>query len=164
MGYLSCQSTHRVYPQRVGRSQQSGRLKGLSILLRPLSISSRGVESVLRVMGLPLDHTSVCRSAQVAGEQVRPMRRASLNQDGCKVKGAGSGLAYVQCSGDAVAPELTVDVQEGVTFDIEPLDEEDEEIFKGWLGLRPQLVGADVMTTDGQDAFEAAANDADVDH
>ena len=51
--YLSCRSTHRVYPQRVGRSQQSGRLKGLSIPLRPLSISSRGVESVLRALGLP---------------------------------------------------------------------------------------------------------------
>ena len=57
-----------------------------------------------------------------------------------------------------------MDAHEGITFDIEPLDEEDEEMFRGWLGLWPKLAGAEVMTTDGQDACEAAADEADVDH
>jgi hypothetical protein len=75
---LACGRTHRVYPQGVSKAQQSGRLKSLSVLLYILGISYRGVEDVLTALDCYLDHTTVYRNVQAAGEQVQHLRRVWL--------------------------------------------------------------------------------------
>ncbi len=160
---LSCERTHRVYPQGVGRAQQSDRLKGLSILFYVLGISYRGVEDMLEAFGLTLDHTSVYHNVQAAGEQVRLLRRAWL-QAGGKVMAVGADVTYVQCRGDRVALAVAVDSAEGIVLDIEILENEETETIEAWLKPLLELVGAEVLTTDDQDGFKAVADRAGVSH
>jgi transposase-like protein len=160
---LSCGRTHRVYPQGVSRADQSDRLKGFSILLYVLGISYRGVEDVLEALGYALDHTTVYLNVQAAGQQVRQLRQIWLEQKG-KVAVMGGDLTYLQCQGDSVAVAIAVDDQTGVTLDIEILENEEGETLASWLDPLLDLVNAEVLLSDDQDSFKAAADAAGVGH
>jgi transposase-like protein len=160
---LKCGRTHRVYPAGVSQAQQSDRLKGLSILFYILGVSYRGVEDVLEALGYPLDHTSVYRNVQAAGEQARQLRQTWL-QVGGKIEVVGGDLTYLRCHGDQVSVAIAVDGETGVTLDIEILDNEETEALGSWLKPLLDLVGAEVLTTDDQDGFKAVADQAGVSH
>ena len=160
---LTCGRTHRVYPQGVSKAHQSDRLTGFSVLLYVLGISYRGVEDVLEALGYPIDHTTVYHNVQAAGQQVRQMRRIWLKQEG-KVAVVGADLTYLRCKGEKVAIAITVDDQTGVTLDIEMLENEESETLSEWMKPLLDLVGAEVLITDDQDAFKTVANEAGVRH
>jgi transposase-like protein len=95
----------------------------MGIMLYLLGISYRGVEDLLTVIGHPLDHTTVCRDVQEAGEEVREQRREWLKQaEGIQV--VGGNPASVRCSGTDVVIGVTVDAQGGMVLDIAVLDDQ----------------------------------------
>jgi transposase-like protein len=122
-----------VYPQGVTRAQQSDRLKGQTILLYTLGIRYRGVEDFLETFDHCVDHTTVYRNVQAAGEAARQLGRVWLHQLRGKVAVVGSDLTYVRCRGEQVAIAVAVDDAEGMMLDIELLDDEERETVKGWL-------------------------------
>lgn len=77
---LSCGRSHRVCPRGTSNSPQSNRFKAVSVLLYILGLRYRGVEDFLSAVGFYLDHTSVCRNVQAAGEQAQHIREAWLRQ------------------------------------------------------------------------------------
>jgi len=160
---LRCGRTHRVYVQGVTKAQQSERLKGLSILLYLLGISYRGVEDLLEALGLSLDHSSVYRNVQEAGEQVRKFRNERLLQAGLSAEVVGGDLTYVKCQGEQVVLGVAVGA-EGIMLDIEVLDNEETETLMAWLQPLLELVGAKVLISDDQNAFKTVADQAGVEH
>lgn len=161
---LSCGRTHRVYPKGVSGSQQSDRLKGISVLLYVLGLSYRGVEDFLSALGFYLDHTSIYRNVQGAGEQAKRIRETWLTRMTGKVSVVGGDLTYLSCRGDTVAVAVAIDSQAGVLLDIEIVDNEETETLQRWLEPLLKLVGAEVLITDDQDAFKTIADEASVSH
>lgn len=161
---LSCEQTHRVYPQGVNNAQQTDRLKGVSILLYVLGVSYRGVEDFLNALGFFLSYSSVYRNVQAAGEQVGQLKKTWIGQENRKIKVVGGDLSYLQCKGEKVIVGLAIDAQEGILLDIEVLDNEETDTLQAWLQPLLELVDAEVLITDDQDGFKAVADDAGVNH
>jgi len=149
--------------QGVTKAQQSDRLKGLSILLYLLGISYRGVEDLLQALGLSLDHSSVYRNVQAAGERVRQLRSEHLRQGDLTVEVMGGDLTYVKCRGEQVVLGVAAGV-EGMMLDIEVLDNEETETLVAWLQPLLELVGAQVLISDDQNGFKTVADQAEVEH
>ena len=168
---LRCRRTHRVYVQGVSRAQQSDRLKGLSILLYLLGISYRGVADLLEALGLSLDHVSVYRNVQAAGDQVRQLRNERWLQGDLSVEVVGGDLippqgrdlTYVKCKGEQVVLGVAAGA-EGIMLDIEVLDNEETETLVAWLQPLLELVGAKVLISDDQNGFKTIADQAGVEH
>ena len=161
---LSCGRTHRVYPRGVSKSPQSDRFKAVSVLLYVLGLSYRGVEDFLTALGFYLDHTSVFRNVQAAGEQVQRLRGTWLHQIAGKVSVVAGDLTYLSCRGETVAVAVAIDAQAGVVLEIEIVDNEETETLQSWLDPLLKLVGAQALITDDQDAFKTIADEASVSH
>jgi transposase-like protein len=161
---LRCKRTHRVYPKGVSQAHHSDRLKGLSILLYLLGLSYGGVEDALVALECPLGKTTVYRNVQAAGENVRKVRQAWLQQQAGKVRVVGGDPTHVRCSGQDVVVGVVVDDERGITLDIVLLENEQTETLKTWLLPMLELVGAAVLTTDDADGFKDVADEAGVRH
>ena len=161
---LRCQRTHRVYPQGVSKAQQTARLKGASVMLYVLGISYRGVEDMLTALGAPLDHSSVYRNVQEAGSKVLELRREWLEQHSGRIKVVGGDLTYVKCKGEQAIIGVAVDAQQGVTLEIEVLDNQETETIRAWLQPLLEATGAQVLETDDADAFKTVADEAGLEH
>jgi transposase-like protein len=133
-------------------------------MLYLLGISYRGVEDVLTALGFYLSHCSVYRNVQALGERARQLRQAWLQRHGGEVRVVGGDLTYVRCKGEAVVLGLAVDAQQGITLDIEVLDNQETDTLKAWLLPLLELTGAQVLTTDDADGFKAVADAAGVEH
>ncbi len=92
---LKCGRTFRVYPWGVSRAQQTAALKGLSVMLYMLGISSRGVEDVLRcisdLIGMRVDvgKSTVHRNVQEAGRKSRRYARDTEHAGTDRAVGGG---------------------------------------------------------------------------
>ena len=161
---LACGRTHRVYPRGVSKSPQSDRFKAVSVLLYVLGLSYRGVEDFLTALGFYLDHTSVFRNVQAAGEQTQHIRGTWLHQIAGKVSVVAGDLTYLSCRGEKVAIAVAIDAQAGVVLEIEIVDNEETETLQSWLDPLLKLVGAQALITDDQDAFKTIADEASVSH
>ena len=73
-----CQRTFRHYPDGVGRSSQSDRLRLSTTILYGLGLSSLDASRVLATAGVALSPTSVWRNARGAGEAMRSSRPAGV--------------------------------------------------------------------------------------
>lgn len=160
---LVCERTHRVYPQGVSNAQQTDRLKALSVMLYVLGISYRGVEDVLTALGCHISHSNVWRNVQEAGEEAGQLRRTWLAETG-GIRVVGGDLTYVRCRGEEVVIGLAVDAQQGITLDIQVLDNQETDTIKAWLLPLLKLVGAEVLSTDDASGFKDVADEAGVDH
>ena len=160
---LTCGRTHRVYPQGVSSASQSGRLKGLSILLWVLGISYRGVAGVLAGLGCRIHYTTVYDNVRAAGKKVRQLRETWLTAEG-KVSVVGGDLTYLKCKGERIAIAIAVDDATGVVLDIEVLENEETETLTEWLEPLLDMVGAEVLITDDQDGFKSVADESGVSH
>lgn len=161
---LRCGRTHRVYPKGVSGAHHSDRLKGLSVLLYLLGLSYGAVEDALTALEWFLGKTTVWRNVRAAGERVRELRRAWLQQQAGKVRVVGGDPTRVRCGGKDVVVGVTVDDERGVTLDIVLLENEQTETLKTWLLPILDLVGAEVLTTDDADGFKEVADEAGVRH
>jgi transposase-like protein len=160
---LRCGRTHRVYPEGVSQAEHSDRLKGAAVLLYLLGISYRGVEDFLTALGCPLDHVTVYRDVQEAGEKGRNLREEWVNRAG-EVKVVGGDLTHARCNGQDVVIGVAVDAREGLILDIEVLENEQTETLYEWLQPILALVGAEVLTTDDADALKTVADRTGVQH
>jgi transposase-like protein len=133
------------------------------VLFYILGISYRGVEDVLEALGHPLDHTTVYHNVQAAGQKVRQIRQTWQKQAG-KVAVVGSDLTYLRCQGEQVAVAIMIDDQTGVTLDIEIVENEESETLSAWVEPLIEILGAEVLITDDQDAFKGVADRAGLSH
>ena len=161
---LRCGRTHRVYPKGVSGAHHSDRLKGLSVLLYLLGLSYGAVEDALAALECFLGKTTVWRNVQAAGEKVRELRQAWLQQQAGKVRVVGGDPTHVRCGGEDVVVGVAVDDERGITLDIVLLENERTETLKTWLLPLLDLVGAEVLTTDDADSFKEVADEAGVRH
>jgi transposase-like protein len=135
----------------------------MGTMLYLLGVSYRGVEDFLTAIGYPLDHTTIYRDVQEAGEEVRKQRRGWLKQvEGIQV--VGGDPTSVRCSGTDVVIGVTVDAQEGVVLDIAVLDNQRTDTLYEWLQPILDAVGAQVLTTDDAEGFKEVADRAGVEH
>jgi transposase-like protein len=160
---LRCGRTHRVYPKGVSEAEHSDRLKGAAVLLYLLGISYRGVEDFLTALGCPLDHVTIYRDVQEAGEKARNLREEWLKRAGT-VKVVGGDPTHARCQGQDVVIGVAVDAQAGLILSIDVLENEQTETLCEWLQPILELVGAEVLTTDDADALKAVADRAGVKH
>jgi transposase-like protein len=160
---LQCGRTHRVYPEGVSDAERSDRLKAAGVMLYLLGISYRGVEDFLTAFGSPVDHVTVYRDVQEAGEKARELREEWLKQAG-RVRVVGGDPTHARCGGEDVIIGVVVDAQAGFILTIEVLDNEQVETLYQWLQPIVDLVDAEVLTTDDADAFKAVADRAGVEH
>ena len=160
---LQCGRTHRVYPEGVSEAERSDRLKGAGVMLYLLGISYRGVEDFLTAFGSPVDHVTVYRDVQEAGERACQLREEWLKQAG-KVRVVGGDPTHARCGGEDVVIGVAVDAQEGLVLTIDVLENEQTETLCQWLLPILDLVGADALTTDDADAFKTVADRAGVEH
>jgi len=160
---LRCERTHRVYPEGVSEAEHSDRLKGVAVLLYLLGISYRGVEDFLTALGCPLDHVTVYRDVQEAGEKARELRVEWLKRGG-KAKVVGADPTHARCGGEDVVIGVAVDAQEGMILTIDVLENEQTETLYQWLQPILDLVGAEVLKTDDADAFKAVADRTGMEH
>jgi len=163
-GCLRCGRTHRVYPKGVSQAHHSDRLKGLATLFYLLGVSYGGVEDALVALECPLGKTTIYRDVQAAGENVRKLRQAWLQQQAGKVRGVGGDPTHVWCSGKDVVVGVVVDDERGITLDSVLLENEQTETLKTWLLPMLELVGAEVLTSDDADGFKEVADEAGVHH
>lgn len=133
---LRCQRTHRAYPQGVSKSNHSDRLKALGVFLYMLGISYRDVEEILTSLGCPLDHTTVCRDVQAAGEEVDELRRGWLEEAG-QVNAVAGYVTQIHCEGETVVIGVTVNAQTGLTLEIRVADDEKMDML--YRALQPLL-------------------------
>lgn len=160
---LQCGRTFRVYPEGVSEAERSDRLKAAGVMLYLLGVSYRGVEDFLTALGYPVDHVTVYRDVQEAGERARELREEWLKQAG-RFRVVGGDPTHARCGGEDVVIGVAVDAQEGFILTIDVLENEQTEILYQWLQPILDLVGAEVLTTDDADAFKAVADRSGVEH
>jgi len=78
----TCGRTFRVYPTGVSQSQQSDRLKAMSVLLYILGISYGGVSDFLCAIGLGIKKTTVYDNVQAVGVEARKQQKACVERGG----------------------------------------------------------------------------------
>ena len=160
---LQCGRTHRVYPEGVSDAERSDRFIAAGVMLYLLGVSYRGVEDFLTALGQPVDHVTVYRDVQKAGEKAREMRRGWRRQAG-SVKVVAGDPTHARCKGEDVVIGVAVDAQEGVVLDIDVLENEQTQTLYEWLQPILDLVGAEVLKTDDADAFKAVADRTGMEH
>jgi hypothetical protein len=121
------------------------------------------VEDFLTALGWPLDHVTVYRDVQEAGEKAGNLREEWVKRVG-EVKVVGGDPTHARCHGKDVVIGVAVDAQEGMILSIDVLENEQTETLYEWLQPILELVGAKVLTTDDADALKAVADRAGVEH
>jgi transposase-like protein len=147
----------------VSQAEHSDRLKGVAVLLYLLGISYRGVEDFLTALGWPLDHVTVYRDVQEAGERAQDLREEWVKRAG-EVKVVGGDPTHARCNGQDVVIGVAVDAQKGIILDIDVLENEQTETLYEWLQPILELVGAKVLITDDAETLKAVADRAGVKH
>ena len=122
-----------------------------------LGISYRGVEDFLTALGYPVNHVTVYRDVQEAGEKIRELREEWLTQAG-RVRVVGGDPTHARCGGEDVVLGVAVEAREGSILTIDVLDNEQTETLCQWLQPLLEAVDADVLKTDDADAFKAVAD------
>ena len=167
---LKCGRTFRVYPWGVSRAQQTAALKGLSVMLYILGISSRGVEDVLRcisdLIGMRVDvgKSTVHRNVQEAGRKSRRLQKIRREGLRGKVKVVGVDGTHVKCRGKDVVVGMVVDLLSGEELCLEVLEGEDSESLEKWLRGLMEEVGFEVIVSDDADAYKNVADELGVEH
>jgi len=160
---LRCGRTHRVYPEGVSDAERSDRFIAAGVMLYLLGINYRGVEDFLTTLRHPVDHVTVYRDVQEAGEKAREMRRGWRRQAG-SVKVVAGDPTHARCSGEDVVIGVAVDAQKGIVLNIAVLENKQTQTLYEWLQPILDLVGAEVLKTDDADAFKAVADRTGVEH
>lgn len=153
-----CGCTFRVYPEGVGRQQNSHRVIGLAVMLYVLGLSYGAVSIVLTALGIGIGKTSVYRAVQAAAQKVPGMKREQL-LDGYKTGAVGADVTSVRCKGKWLPLGISVDAVNGLTLSIDALPGEEAEELKTWLEPILDAVDADVLVSDDADAFKKVSDE-----
>jgi len=153
-----CGCTFRVYPEGVGRQQNSHRVIGLAVMLYVLGLSYGAVSIVLTALGIGIGKTSVYRAVQAAAKKVPGMKREQL-LDGYRTGAVGADVTSVRCKGKWLPLGMSVDAVNGLTLSIDALPGEEAEELKTWLEPILDAVDADVLVSDDADAFKKVSDE-----
>jgi hypothetical protein len=153
-----CGCTFRVYPEGVGRQQNSHRVIGLAVMLYVLGLSYGAVSIVLTALGISIGKTSVYRAVQAAAQKVPGMKREQL-LDGYRTGAIGADVTSVRCKGKWLPLGISVDAVNGLTLSIDALPGEEAEELKTWLEPILDAVDADVLVSDDADAFKKVSDE-----
>ena len=153
-----CGCTFRVYPEGVGRQQNSHRVIGLAVRLYVLGLSYGAVSIVLTALGISIGKTSVYRAVQAAAQKVPGMKREQL-LDGYRTGAVGADVTSVRCKGKWLPLGISVDAVNGLTLSIDALPGEEAEELKTWLEPILDAVDADVLVSDDADAFKKVSDE-----
>ena len=153
-----CGCTFRVYPEGVGRQQNSHRVIGLAVMLYVLGLSYGAVSIVLTALGISIGKTSVYRAVQAAAQKVPGMKREQL-LDGYRTGAVGADVTSVRCKGKWLPLGISVDAINGLTLSIDALPGEEAEELKAWLEPILDAVDADVLVSDDADAFKKVSDE-----
>lgn len=158
-----CGCTFRVYPVGVTRRQQSERVRVLSVLLWTLGLSLAGVSATLFALDCGLGRTMIYNNVCVAGKTARKKMRARL-KGRVKVRVLGADCTHAKEQGQDKVMIQSIDMEKGITLEIEILPGEDERSIVRYIGRMAKLVGAEYLVTDDADAFKTAADAAGLKH
>lgn len=149
---LRCGHTMRVYPLGVSKSQQSDRLKGITVLLYVLGLSYGAVSDFVGALGCYVGKTTVYNNVQEAGEKARKQQRKSVEQGG-KRPVVGVDGTYVRVKGEQVGIEVVVDDDSGELLGLDIIVSENSEQVLGIIQEVVEDVEADVIVSDDHGAY-----------
>lgn len=158
---LSCKRTFRVYPHGVSRSQRSGRLKAIGVMLYVLGLSYGGVEDALTALGWAGSKSSSYRDVQEAGVVAHRIRQAQGQR---KVVVAGADTTFVVCNREQVTIAVGVDALTQAVLEIELVDSESVEALGPFVEELVKTFEVEVLLTDDQDSYKQIADDLAIQH
>lgn len=159
---LKCGHTFRVYPQGIGASQVSQRVKGIAVMLYLLGLSYGAVAIMTEALGIYYSKTSVYQAVQAAAKAVPGLKRNQI-LEGYRTPAIGGDLTAVRCQGQWLSLGVIVDPLQGLVLSIDQLEGEDAQTLQQWIAPIADQVGARVLVSDDADAFKHAADDSGLD-
>jgi transposase-like protein len=160
---LKCTRTFRVYPPGVSGSQQSDRLKAVSVLLYVLGISYGGVADFLTAWGCPIGKTTVYENVQAAGFQSRQRQKRSCeNGKPCAV--LGSDGTYIKIKGVKIGVQVVVNDSTQDLLGLELTASENSPEAVKMVREIAQEVGAEVLVSDDLGSYQEIADELGLDH
>ena len=156
---LRCNRTFRVYPHGVSHTQQTSRLKGITVLLYVLGLSYGAVADFLVAMGCAVSKTTVYNNVQTAGQRARSRQRDTVTRSGKRAV-IGTDGTYVKVRGEQVGIQVVVDDDSGELLRLEIIVSENIEEVLAIV----QEVGAEVMVSDDLDVYKQVADELNLAH
>lgn len=155
---LGCGRTFRQYPHGVTAQDQSQRTVVLAALLYGLGLSCSASTIVLSAFGPSLGRMSVWRAAQTVGAGLRRSRPAG------RVRVLGVDETVFRVRGEDVVVGFVVDGQQERTLGFEVLYAGDAAAFVAWLQPYAAALGAEVVVSDGHDAYGVVTTELGLAH
>jgi transposase-like protein len=160
---LRCGRTFRVYPQGVSRTEQSDRLKAISVLLYVLGLSYGAVADFMEALGISICKTTVYNNVQEAGSVSRRRQSASVANEGKRAVIASDGT-YVKVKGEKVGIQVVVDDQNGDLLGLDIVVSENRDDVRQLVEQVAEQVEAEVLVSDDLDVYKGVADDVGLDH
>jgi transposase-like protein len=160
---LRCNRTFRVYPRGVSHTQQTSRLKAITVLLYVLGLSYGAVADFLVAMGCAVSKTTVYNNVQAAGQQARRRQRDTVTQSG-KRPVIGTDGTYVKVRGEQVGIQVVVDDDSGELLRLEIIVSENSEEVLAIVQEVMEEVEAEVMVSDDLDVYKQVADELNLAH
>lgn len=153
-----CRHTFRHYPEGIDQAQQTQRLRALASICWMLGLSYRGVEAILEVFGVRIDHMSAWRDVQERADQLRKQQMRKpvrvLGLDGAYVKGWGKTQPVL----------VAVDMGSGKPVAIGHVDEYNPQAVRRFLEPIVKQLGVSVVVTDDLVHYKTVADKLGLEH
>ncbi len=153
-----CSRTFRHYPGGVSKKDQSERTVVLAALMYALGLSCSAASHLLGALGAEVSKTTVWRDAQEAGEALGKKRPAG------RVRILAADETVFSVKGKEVVVGFVVDGASGKTLGFEVLFEGDGGAFQRWLEPYVEELGVEVLISDDNDSYGAAAAELGLSH
>lgn len=147
----SCRKTFRHYPSGVTAKDQSRRTVALAAVMYGLGLSCSAASHLLGALGAGIGKTTVWRDAQEAGEALRRRR------PGGRVLVLGADETVFGVGGGEVVVGFVTDAQTGRFLGFDILTRGDGAAFAEWLRPYAEEYGAEVLVSDDNGSYSAAA-------
>jgi transposase-like protein len=153
-----CRHVFRQYPDGIDQARQTQRLRALAAICWRLGLSYRGVEMLLAVFKINIDHMTAWRDVQEHAGQLRK------KQMGKPVRVLGLDGAYVQGWGDKQPVLVAVDLGSGEPVVVGYVDEYNPQAVRRWLEPLVKQLGVSVIVTDDLVHYKTVANKLGLEH
>lgn len=160
---MKCKHTFRVYPAGVSGSQQSDRLKAVSVLLYVLGISYGGVADFLTAFGQSIGKTTVYENVQATGFQSR-QRQKQDRESGEKCAVVGSDGTYIKIKGVKMGIQVVVNDSTQDLLGLELTTSENSPEAVEMVREIAKKVRAEVLVSDDLASYQEVADDLGLDH
>jgi len=161
---VNCGRTFRVYPKGVLKgTQQSARLKGITVLLYVLGLSYGAVEDFTQALGCGIGKTMVYYNVQAAGGVSREQQKQQVHSGGQRAV-VGADATYVKVKGKSVGIEVVVDDHTGELLGLEIItSEQSDEILELITKVMEEVEG-EVLVSDDHGAYTEVVDVLAVEH